>query len=458
MDRKQKETVGLLQIGTFLEYFDLMLYVHMAVLLNDLFYPKTDPHMASLIAAFSFCSVYVLRPVGALIFGYIGDVIGRKNAIIISTMLMAFSCAIMIGLPTYEKIGLAATAGLTLCRALQGIAAQGELVGTEIYLVETVAPPLRYFVVSLTSFFSSLGGMAALGIYSLMSLFGINWRFAFAFGAFIAIVGTTARTRLHETPDFVDMKRRCKKELEDTIEHSAEQRALLLGSKILAKEKVNKKTALAYFFISCGFPVCFYYSFIHLPQHLKLHFNYSPDQILHHNLIVAIIYVISFLIYALLSLKIHPLKMLRFRAMAFLLIGCLFYYFQDTVLSSLTNVLLLQCGVMCFGIMDVPASGVFMSYFPIAKKYTSVSLLYAFSRITIYVSTSFGLALLTKYFDNYGFLVIALPISIAFLWGVAHFEKLENENKLTKSKSDKNKVTAHGQSPEPLSAFSGTVH
>jgi MHS family proline/betaine transporter-like MFS transporter len=67
LSRQQKEAVGLLQIGTFLEYFDLMLYVHMAVLLNELFFPKTDPHTASLLAAFAFCSTYAIRPIGALL-------------------------------------------------------------------------------------------------------------------------------------------------------------------------------------------------------------------------------------------------------------------------------------------------------------------------------------------------------------------------------------------------------
>ena len=56
LSRNQKEAIGLLQIGTFLEYFDLMLYVHMAVLLNELFFPIVDPHTASLIAAIAFCS------------------------------------------------------------------------------------------------------------------------------------------------------------------------------------------------------------------------------------------------------------------------------------------------------------------------------------------------------------------------------------------------------------------
>ena len=57
LNREQKEATGLLQIGTFLEYFDVMLYVHMAVILNELFFPKTDPHTASLLAAFAFCKL-----------------------------------------------------------------------------------------------------------------------------------------------------------------------------------------------------------------------------------------------------------------------------------------------------------------------------------------------------------------------------------------------------------------
>ena len=65
LTRDQKEAIGLLSIGTFLEFFDLMLYVHMAVLLNDLFFPKTDdPYITSLYAAFAFCSSYALRPIG----------------------------------------------------------------------------------------------------------------------------------------------------------------------------------------------------------------------------------------------------------------------------------------------------------------------------------------------------------------------------------------------------------
>src|ERR1700676_2864748 len=100
LNREQKEALGLLQIGTFLEYFDLMLYIHMAVLLNDIFFPKTDPQTSALLAALAFCSTFIMRPIGALIFGWLGDSIGRKSTIIITTLMMSISCVLMANLPT----------------------------------------------------------------------------------------------------------------------------------------------------------------------------------------------------------------------------------------------------------------------------------------------------------------------------------------------------------------------
>ncbi len=104
LTKQQKEAIGLLSIGTFLEYFDLMLYVHMAVLLNELFFPKADTHTTSLLSAIAFCSTFVARPIGALLFGWIGDNIGRKSTVIITTSMMAISCIVMANLPTYAQI------------------------------------------------------------------------------------------------------------------------------------------------------------------------------------------------------------------------------------------------------------------------------------------------------------------------------------------------------------------
>ena len=140
LTREQREAVGLLSIGTFLEYFDLMLYVHMAVLLNELFFPKTDVHSAQLLSAFAFCTTYLLRPFGALIFGYIGDMFGRKLVVIITTFMMALSCFVMANLPTYAQIGIFASYLVTLCRVLQGLSSMGEFIGAQLYLTEILLP------------------------------------------------------------------------------------------------------------------------------------------------------------------------------------------------------------------------------------------------------------------------------------------------------------------------------
>ncbi|MDP5012290.1 MAG: MFS transporter, partial [Alphaproteobacteria bacterium] len=144
LNKQQKEAVALLQIGTFLEYFDLMLYVHMAVVLNSLFFPKTDPHTASLLTAFAFCSTFVLRPFGAILFGYIGDNYGRKTTIIITTALMSISCVIMANLPTYAQIGISAAWCVTLCRVFQGLSSMGEIMGALVYMTEITKPPVQY--------------------------------------------------------------------------------------------------------------------------------------------------------------------------------------------------------------------------------------------------------------------------------------------------------------------------
>ena len=120
--------------ATSYDSYSLTAYVHMAVLLNEIFFPKYDPHTASILAAATFCSSYVFRPIGALVFGWIGDHIGRKPTIIITTAMMAVSCLVMANLPTYAQIGITAAWIMIFCRIAQSISSMGEIIGAEIYL------------------------------------------------------------------------------------------------------------------------------------------------------------------------------------------------------------------------------------------------------------------------------------------------------------------------------------
>ncbi len=133
LTKEQKQAVGLLSVGTFLEYFDLMLYVHMAVFLNELFFPKADPHTTAIYSATASCSTFVFRPIGAVIFGWLGDNMGRKTTVVITTFIMALSCLTMANLPTYAQIGITASWLVTICRIMQGISSVGEAVGAKLY-------------------------------------------------------------------------------------------------------------------------------------------------------------------------------------------------------------------------------------------------------------------------------------------------------------------------------------
>ena len=244
----------------------------MAVLLNELFFPKTDPHTASLIAAFAFCSTYVLRPFGALIFGYIGDHIGRKSTVIITTLMMSISCVVMANLPTYAQIGISATWIITICRMVQGLSSMGEIMGAQIYMTEITKPPCQYAAVSFISVAAALGAMVALVVSSLVITIELNWRIAFWIGAGIAVIGSMARTRLRETPEFCNAKRTFKKHSKINVDSSNKT------------EKINKKTMIYFFLIYCGWPLSFYLTYMYFNPILKENFFYSPEQIIFHNL------------------------------------------------------------------------------------------------------------------------------------------------------------------------------
>jgi MHS family proline/betaine transporter-like MFS transporter len=410
LNKEQGEAVALLSIGTFLEYFDLMIYIHMAVLLNELFFPKTDMHTAALLSAFAFCSTYLLRPIGAIIFGYIGDHVGRKVTVVITTTMMSISCLIMANLPTYAQIGVAASWMVTICRIVQGMSSMGEISGAQIYLSESIQPPARYSSVALLAFSVSLGTSAALGLASFVTSFGINWRVAFWVGATIAVVGAVARTKLRETPDFASAKQRLREEIKKK------------GT--LVREKVNQKTSAALFLMDCMWPLCFYFAYVYCGNVLKNSFSLTPEQVIHQNFIVSLVQILSLVLFVFLSYRIYPLKILKVK----LIVSCVIMTTCPFWLDHITEpayLLILQSAVIFFAADAAPATSVFYRHFPVFKRFTYISFTYSLSRALTYMITSFGLVYLTEYFGNAGIVVVVVPICIGYMIGLRHFEKLD---------------------------------
>ncbi|WP_341756412.1 MULTISPECIES: MFS transporter [unclassified Candidatus Tisiphia] len=350
-----------------------------------------------------------------------GDNIGRKFTVIITTFMMAVTCLVMANLPTYAQIGVTATWIVTICRAVQGISSMGEMTGVQLYLTETLKPPVQYASVGLMGVCCDLGGLAALGIASLVTSHGFNWRLAFWIGAAVALIGSVARTTLRETPEFADAKRRIKKVFEKTNTDMAS-----LAYNPMWQEKVNKKTIIAFFLLKSASPVCFYFLYIYCANILKTSFGYTTAEIIQHNFIVCLMAFLTISILSYLSLKIYPLLTIKI----ILVICSIFMIFCPYLLNYVNSpyqLFLMQLVMVllyeCLG----PAGPILYKRFPVFKRFTCISMTFAISRALIHIITSFGFIYITNYFGHWGLWVIMIPLIIGFTYGLRHFEKLAKE-------------------------------
>jgi MHS family proline/betaine transporter-like MFS transporter len=148
-------------LGTLIEYYDFSVYGCLAVVIAPQFFPSDDP-AASLPAALAvFATGLVVRPVGGVFVGWLGDRWGRRKALVSSVLCMGVAGSITGLLPTYSQIGVTAAVLLLLARLVQGISTGGESVGAYIYVYESVLPRRRAFLGAVTPVGSNLGFMFA---------------------------------------------------------------------------------------------------------------------------------------------------------------------------------------------------------------------------------------------------------------------------------------------------------
>ncbi len=420
LSKEGRQAIGLLSVGTFLEYFDLFLYIHMAVLLNDLFFPKTDARVQALLSAFAFSTAFVFRPIGALLVGYIGDTYGRKTTIVITTFMMAITCLVMANVPTYAQIGMTAAWIVTFCRIFQGLASMSEIVGAQLFLTEAIPLPARYPAVSMISIFADLGGVAALSIATLATAYGFNWRMAFWVGAGVAVIGSVARLALRETPEFADAKNRIK-----NIAEKSNEDPKFLEKTPFYNQSVDKKTSLSFFLVKCTGPVFSYFIYFYAGIILKNKFGYQPHQLIKHTLLVTIGLLLSLpTLRTYLSTKIYPLKILQ----TVWIVTIIFIPFLPWLLNNITSpwhLFLIQVFLSLIFPNDTPAVPIFFKNFPVFKRFSYTSFLYALPYALLYPITSFGLTYLVEYLGYWGLLVIMIPALLGYGYGLNHFKQLE---------------------------------
>jgi MFS transporter, MHS family, proline/betaine transporter len=402
--RLNRKVMGASIIGGILEIYDLTVYGLMASILAPIFFNPADP-FSSLVQSYGAFSVgFLARPIGALIFGHIGDTFGRKWALVLSSTLMAFSTLALGLLPTYEMIGVWASVSVFIIRILQGISVGGEYSGGIILAIEHAPKDRRgaagssvvagymggIFLGSLTSFLFTLSFMPSWG-----------WRLPFLFGFLIVGVGIYIRSCIQESQEFSDSRKST---------NAPFLRDILRAPSL---------------FISCigcaGFAGVFCYTLaVYIPTYLKENFLLSKSLTMFIPILSTFTMMIGNVLFGPLSDRWGRIPLMKFGALLTTLLAFPFVYLLnsgDFTIGFLSLIVIGFVSTMFCGPMNVLVVEVFNP----THRYRSAALCYALG-MSIFGGTAPLIASwITKLNDGPFFLSCYFCIAGFMGWGAAKF-------------------------------------
>jgi MFS family permease len=208
-----KRVIFAASLGTLFEWYDFYLYGSLAVFFGGLFFPQSSPAAQLLASLATFGAGFGVRPLGAVVFGHIGDLVGRKYTFLITMTTMGVATAATGLLPTYQSVGLTATVLLVALRLLQGLALGGEYGGAATYVAEHVPDHRRGFYTSFIQTTATLGFFLSMGVIGTLRLYfgeaafkAWAWRLPFLLSFALLVVSLYIRIRMKESPLFTKLK------------------------------------------------------------------------------------------------------------------------------------------------------------------------------------------------------------------------------------------------------------
>lgn len=262
----QNRIILLASIGTGLEYYDFVIYAFLAKFISANFFPSTLQYVSLMITFATFGIGYIVRPIGGIIFGAIGDRYGRKKALTATIFMMAISTFLMSILPTYAHWGLTASFIFIFLRILQGLSYGAELPGSLTFLIEHLVPECRGkkcgfmlssmgIGVTVASFISYL----VTRFFTLQEMQTWGWRLPFMLGGSLALVGYFLRKYTPETPLFMQKPKQ---------------------SLVTLLKVIRNNYKKIFFGFGCAtFPACLVVFGLFTPNYLNNYFNYELHDI-----------------------------------------------------------------------------------------------------------------------------------------------------------------------------------
>lgn len=238
VDRSHRRVIFASSLGTVFEWYDFYLYGALSAIISRQFFSGVDETTGFIFALLAFAAGFFVRPFGAIVFGRLGDLVGRKHTFLITIVLMGASTALVGLLPSYESIGVLAPIILIALRLLQGLALGGEYGGAAVYVAEHAPQGKRGLYTSWIQTTATLGlFLSLLVILGCRLAFGENfetwgWRIPFLLSTILLGISVYIRLQLQESPAFLQIKeegRLAKRPLTEAFGNRANLRLVLLA-------------------------------------------------------------------------------------------------------------------------------------------------------------------------------------------------------------------------------------
>ncbi|KWQ05840.1 MFS transporter [Acinetobacter harbinensis] len=397
-------------VGTTIEFFDFYIYATAAVLIfPHLFFPaSTDPTTATIQSLATFALAFIARPIGAAIFGHLGDRIGRKATLVAALMTMGISTVSIGLLPTYEHIGIAAPLLLALCRLGQGLGLGGEWSGAVLLATENAPEGKRAWYGMFPQLGAPIGFILATGSFLLLGalmseadFMQWGWRIPFIASALLVIVGLWIRLQLHETPAFQKVLDKQKEvNIPFTEVMTKHWRTLILGT-IAA---------------ICTF-VVFYLTTVFALNWGTTQLGYSRAEFLQLQLFATLSFATFIPISAILAEKFGRRSTSVAVCIAAALFGLVFSRMLES--GSTPVVFLFLCtGLAIMGLTYGPIGTVLSEIFPISVRYTGSALTFNLAGI---FGASFAPLIATKLATSYGLYAVGYYLTAASILSMLAF-------------------------------------
>jgi MHS family proline/betaine transporter-like MFS transporter len=353
-------------LGNGLEWYDYALYGHMSIVFSKLFFPEGDLGQSLILTYLIFAVGFVSRPLGAILFGRIGDKFGRKKALTASMILMAVPTGCIGLLPTYEMIGIAAPIALLIIRILQGLSLGGAYSGSISYVVEHAPPDQRSAIGSVIKLslvlgflFGSIVSTVVASLLSEADFYSWGWRLPFFLGVGIGFVGFYIRNHGEESPVYEKAKK------DGTLSKSPVKDTFVkYPGKML-------QAFMAYIFVT----IPFYIIAIYMIAYTKNHLGLPEEDALLINSIAMATMLITIYPAARLADTIGRKRVLLMAIVAMLLLTYpVFMMMQSGVFMQVLLAQSILAMILGWYLGPIPATLVEM--FPTSIRYTGMSLAY----------------------------------------------------------------------------------